>query len=970
MIVHSPEYIQETTYWGLMTFLITDRAEKHFPSSSKKKHLARLLGAFKWKSAPLIFRGLQKIIDSIVSELPLVGTPMQSWAMCNRIQILDPSFEDLTPKEALAYQKNLNSRMFPLTSLGLSDSNMTKNHLLKIDVRKTVPFGLFHHNPMRNLYQTLGMKGDETPQIMSESEKILEEKNVVRKGWNLVTAFIDLPDNFEDQIIVSERLKDKFIVEKRSFTCHGLLFVQEGDSLDFLDNISLEPDGTLIKFNTFADSAEVEEVRKIRVSFNGTKKEARLVVVKMKKIFKDGFKLINRAGNKGIIYMTDTGYMNDPIRGRIPIDVIASAKSIEKRRNFGQLFEALASLTNGPEKKLVVRNDYLAHIDKVKESLTKKGYNVDGTVNISTQWGSFKAVCGWVFWGCIKTPEDQIWTGFDTNITSNKGVRLAGNKISHIELKALLTIFGPNNPIITEVMSYRQGLNQVFDVLEILRGMKNKFPENLPTLAWDQVRQVDQSEGFFHKPADFSGTVADTDFHPRGFIMKLPSEIKYVLRIIDGVITEDLEENTEVQEDETTLVLDRILIPPSDMRKPWKHSTGKLGMTDLASLANNVVKAIYRYKSGEEQVSRVGRALYQYFHGLGRIVSTKRGTLSRYAMSIRYPLTAKAVAVVISNLDENEIEIHEIMAQQLKVKDGDIVLVERFPCLGFMSIRAQKVRVTDDAQAKFVIRVSGNSLASLTLDFDGDVLYIMSFHGLESKLALKEEFKNPHPARLKAYEVAKEKKVPVTKEMSLDDFNMEVFPPLTAEKNASIVEGLTGIKRGTGTVIALCYNLMRIIEGEIGFDNTKMSIAMELLLDKIANSVFSRKHAGRSLEEECRQAVCTANVEKMIELEFNEEASKALCTIIRKLAPLVGINPNNLERYYEWAERKGRSSVVNKIVRRNHKIWFTSRSNLHPIDILDNLKASPSDLTGYLFQKAKKAWDKANETPILERALG
>jgi hypothetical protein len=271
-----------------------------------------------------------------------------------------------------------------------------------------------------------------------------------------------------------------------------------------------------------------------------------------------------------------------------------------------------------------------------------------------------------------------------------------------------------------------------------------------------------------------------------------------------------------------------------------------------------------------------------------------------------------------------------------------------------MSIRAQKIRVTDDPQAKYVIRVSGNSLASLTLDFDGDVIYLMSFHSPESKRALVNEFNNPHPLRKEAYEAAASKHIPAFKSMGLDDYKIEIFTAMTADRNASIVNGLTGIKRGTGTIIALCYNIMRIVEREIGYDNLENMIGIELLLDKVANSVFSRKHAGRSLENECREAICCADVDKMVSLGMNEKASALLADIVVKKALELGVTSNNLRSAFDRIKSGSGSSIINRIIRKNHKHWFTSRSNLHPLDVLTNLDASPEDLTGWMFERSRK----------------
>ena len=967
---------KEITYWELVLWALTERVEEYFPTSSKRIYLERLLRSFEYESSPMVFRNFQHLLDELVNQLPLIGTPMQCWAMCNRIQVIDPAWKKFTPKEALAYQKEMNLRFFPWTSLGQSDSGMCNNTLLKVDVRKTVPFGLAHHNPRRNLFQTLVMKGDEPPKVMSTTERKLSEQGIVRKGWVWNTAFVDMPDNFEDQIIVSERLADLFVTEKRSFTCFGTILAEAGDEVHFLYPLSIEPDGSVVRFNAHSDHAVISNIEDNKINFNGSKTDVKVVTVEYKRLFKDGFKITNRHGNKGIICLKDTGTMHDPIRGEVPIDVIVSAKSVTKRKNFGQLFEALTTLLHGPEKELTLKDGVVAHLNNVKNALVRKGYRKDGTSKISTQWGEFEGVCGWVHWGCVKTPEDQVWTKYDTRTTNSKDVRTAGNKISHIEMRSLITIFGKDNPVIKEIMEHWQGHEQTFGLIKVLETMQGIEPK-LPVVGWETIPPVNQTEGFFHDLAELSGTVADGDKFPGGFYVKLPEEYRYVIIKVDNnTFSEQFLLKEEVVHSANTVVLDKIMVPAGDLRKPWKHQSGKYGLSDVAALANTIINAIYKYKSGDGKAEHIGRAIYLYFHGLSSSISTKKGLLSNYCMSVRYPWSVKGTAAVGVGLAPNEIEIHENMAKDLKVGDGDFVIVERFPCLGFMSMRVQKVVTTRDPNAKYVIRVSGNSLASQALDFDGDVIYLMSFHTPQAREAMEKEFLYPHPIRAAAYKEASDKKEPCFTEMDIDDYNIEIFPTITSEQNADIVEGLTGLKRGTGTIIALCYNLMRILERSIGYNDEGTSAALEILLDKVANSVFSLKHAGRSLEAECREAICTADVEQMINLGFNPEASTLLSETIRSRAKDVGFNPNSLKAYFEKTEARGGSSIVNIIVRKFHKVWFTSRSNLHPINLLENLNVNPEDLSGWLVTYSKdKCKDKCKEqnvsiTPTVPNSAG
>jgi len=165
-------------------------------------------------NASVVAYRFQQAVNEIVNKMPLHQTEMNSYVMNNRLVVVDEEFDSLvTPAQRLEYQVNKARRYFARgwTSIGLSDGTLAdKNYILKLDLRKLSPFGMKYHNPQRNLYSTLGMVGDELPIIHSQSSKDLLDRGITRKGWNLFTAFVDIPDIFEDQIVVSEDLTNLF----------------------------------------------------------------------------------------------------------------------------------------------------------------------------------------------------------------------------------------------------------------------------------------------------------------------------------------------------------------------------------------------------------------------------------------------------------------------------------------------------------------------------------------------------------------------------------------------------------------------------------------------------------------------------------------------------------------------------------------------------------------------------------------
>jgi hypothetical protein len=103
-----------------------------------------------------------------------------------------------------------------------------------------------------------------------------------------------------------------------------------------------------------------------------------------------------------------------------------------------------------------------------------------------------------------------------------------------------------------------------------------------------------------------------------------------------------------------------------------------------------------------------------------------------------------------------------------------------------------------------------------------------------------------------------------------------------------------------------------------------------------------------SLESLCKEAICCADLNLMLAMDFPEEASKKLCEIISLEASDIGIE--DLRKHYLRCLKEKKSNIINTIVRRKHKIYFASRSNLHPIRLLEHLRAAPNDICAYMFK--------------------
>lgn len=930
------------------TGIISDSLVKRAP------FIQQIVYSFNNGNTSVIMYNLQRAINEVVNKMPLHETDLNSWVMNRRLIIIDPEFNKLRgPEDRLNYQVEKSKAYFDRgwTPIGLADGNLAdKNYTLTYDVRHLTPFGMRYHNPQRNLYSTLGMKGDELPKVRSQSMQDLMDQGITRKGWNLFTLFADIPDVFEDQIMVDKCHQDKYVTYEKRYQCFGMLRVKEKQIVRKGQTLSISDEGTAKRFDIDCDRAKVKKIGKATMNVGGTITEVSNVVIEYRRYLRDGVKLTNLHGNKGVIRMKDLGYMVHPATGETrKIDVIVSGKSIKKRKNFGQLLEALLNNVKPEEEKpLVLADDYQVPMETVGKSLEAMGMPSDGTWACESYVGPLTGICGEVFWGVIASVENALWGKGATIRRNTRDLRVAGLKFSHVELRSLQTRFGKDNPISAEILSYVQGGDDLHEYFKMLKSKRAEVPKDAPVHHAKDLAFVNQSSGTIVDKSIIEGTIVDEKFEPDGFVIQLPVSYQVMTdekgeAEYEGAVNAGSNVPGNV---ENVYTFDKIYIPKSRMRRCWQHDNGKLGLNEIGVLVNNIVIMSHRYAADPQNIITI-RMLYQiiysYFARVSKMLGSKRGEIAQLGMSVRYPFSSKAVATLSNRLPDNTIEIHEDMAATLHVTNGDVVLVERFPCLGFMSVRPQKIRVTNDEMCRYTIRVSGNCLCSLGLDFDGDVIYLASFHTHDARELLRKEWDNPNASCYKVIQGLNLKAgVPAVDNLSLDDYNVEAFGDLDIETHAVLVNRATGVKSHTGPVIALAYNIMRILENSKVKDDQEVNVAIEVFLDRVGNTVFKQKHGILSLHSIVTDAICTGNVEMLVKHGFNRETSTVICDIIREKAASIGVY--NLVEYHNKAKRFGWSSVVNRIVREQNKIYFASRSNMEGCHLLSHLESPAVDI--------------------------
>lgn len=937
--------------------------------TKKLPYIQQIVNSFTYGNTSIAVYNLQRAINYVINLMPVHSTYMNSWAMNRRLVIIDPNFNDIkNPDTRLKYQVEKSKEYFGRgwTSMGLSDGVLSdKNYILTEDLRKTVPFGFNYHNPQRNLYSTLGMKGPEDSLIRTKTMDELRKDGLNRKGWNLFTAFADVPEVWEDQILVDNSLKDHYITYQRRIQGFGRPLVKAGEVVRKGTKLCESSDGEF-KFIEFdADKIWIDNVVEKDITIGGTRTKSYTFLIKFDRKLKDGVKITNRAANKGVIRFKDLGYAECNGR-KEKIHVLVSSKAVLKRKNYTQILEALMNNVTG-EKGAVIEDDYCPKLEAIEDALERNGFSKDGGWDCDTYAGKFKAVCGKVFWGVTMDVEDMLWDSHDTTRRNNRNLRTAGIKFSTVEFRALETMFGKDNPISDEIMSYAQGAEDIHELMNILRSKRGETVSKaeIPLAA---VKPLDQGSGTLFDRETINKTIADDDFAPNGFMLQLPVKYQIVFDEEGGVTYEgypavDVEEETK--NGNRVVEYDKIYVPSRNLRGCWRHDSGKYGLSRVSTLLNSLVITGHRYLSNTSDGNfraSFYRAIYSYFRDIAHLMGTKKGEVSLHGMAIRYPFSAKAVATLSCELEENTVQIHREMANNLKVKNGDVVLVERFPCLGFMSLRPQKVVITDDPMCRFTIRVSKNSLGSLSLDFDGDVIYLASFHTEAAKATLLKEIVFPNKVCYDAITLLNGKAgVPHYKEMSLQEYNIVPFQTLTAETHASLVDKATGVKAHTGPVIALCYNIMRIMENSDVSEDQEINVAAEMFLDKVGNSVFKQKHGIKSLHQIVTDAICTADVEILVREGFKRETSEVICNIIRQKAK--GLKVFDLKKYHVRAKKFG-SNIISRLVREQNKIYFSSRSSLEGCYMLSILEQDPVDIPSRMFKWVLSGKADANETVL------
>lgn len=211
--------------------------------------------------------------------------------------------------------------------------------------------------------------------------------------------------------------------------------------------------------------------------------------------------------------------------------------------------------------------------------------------------GPSEGICGEVFWGVIASVENALWEKGDTIRRNTRDLRVAGLKFSHVEFRALTTRFGEDNPILREILSYAQGGGDLVEFFSVLKSKRGQLPD-APAYDVADLKFVNQSSGTIINEEYIKDTIVDESFEPDGFIINLPVAYETMLDANDNIEYEGAAVSQYAQVAASVkkrYITTQLYVPKANLRRCWRHDNGKLGLSEIGVLVNNVIIMCHRY---------------------------------------------------------------------------------------------------------------------------------------------------------------------------------------------------------------------------------------------------------------------------------------------------------------------------------------------------------------------------------------
>lgn len=194
---------------------------------------------------------------------------------------------------------------------------------------------------------------------------------------------------------------------------------------------------------------------------------------------------------------------------------------------------------------------------------------------------------------------------------------------------------------------------------------------------------------------EFTNTILDPEIEKNGFVIEMPHSLQSKLGI-----------------------LKKIQVPPS----PRSMSGDIITIDEIAMRANNILRVIDLYNSGEKTYLSVAKSLGAYFATVKSKIIGKEGILGKDIIGRRVKMTGRGVIVPSTSKDPEIVRLPFKMMNKLKISDGDFVILGRDPTIWDGSLDVFKAEGTHED----VIHLHPYCFGQLGADCDGDTVWVMA----------------------------------------------------------------------------------------------------------------------------------------------------------------------------------------------------------------------------------------------------
>lgn len=194
---------------------------------------------------------------------------------------------------------------------------------------------------------------------------------------------------------------------------------------------------------------------------------------------------------------------------------------------------------------------------------------------------------------------------------------------------------------------------------------------------------------------EFSNTILDPEVEKNGFEIELPVCI-----------------------DTKFDAVKKIRVPPC----PRSMTGDIITIDEIAMRANNILRVIDLYNSGEKELRAVQKSVNAYFNTVIDKIIGKEGILGKDIIGRRVKMTGRAVIVPSTSKDPEIARLPFKMMNKLKIKDGDMVIIGRDPTIWDGSLDVFIAEGTHED----VIHLHPYCFGQLGADCDGDTVWVMA----------------------------------------------------------------------------------------------------------------------------------------------------------------------------------------------------------------------------------------------------